>query len=597
MTSRGVWHICDDFTHGSSKADVVVAWNDFGDDDRRHLSLPDLIRVGRERYRHALLGFFRSVETADQGGQDTIDALGLRTDQSYWWMTLVFAKRWGDLGVLPDAVKVLALADLFSEHRPRRVIIELSDKGAQRSVLSTAQMNGIETETRGVTTPRTSKPAALRALRTLVVSLRLCRRKPSATNTDSVVADYLFRLDPASLTTHSFRSLYWDDLPTVLPKGVLWLHRFTPHPSIPTRRRARQLVRGFNATDSGDDHVLLDDLCGIGEVRRALHTYRAIRRLRTRLPHVATSFRTDRADLWPVFEHDWDESFRGSHAMSMAVLITTLDSIIGATVSPQRLLYIFENQPWEAALMHSWRRHHDAPLVAVPHSTIRFWDVRYFVSADTFGDQRFARPDVVAANSADAKASLVDGGWPDACVHEVEALMYRYLGEPDDDCGSGNDIVVLGEIDRASTERYLQFVEAAVSERADNSSVVFKAHPLVDSSTINIGALHVETTTEHLSVLLRRARVLVTGASGSTALEALSRGIPTICVLDARELDLSSIDRHPLLRLVGSETEFRRALTEHLDHPPRLATTAPLFHTDATLGRWRTLLGSIGSRR
>ena len=175
--------------------------------------------------------------------------------------------------------------------------------------------------------------------------------------------------------------------------------------------------------------------------------------------------------------------------------------------------------------------------------------------------------------------------------------MYGYLGEPDDNCGNGNDIVVLGEIDRASTERYLRFVESAVAERPDNIPVVFKAHPLVDPSTINIGALRVETTSEHLSALLRRARVLVTGASGSTALEALSRGIPTICVLDARELDLSSIDRHPLLRLVGSETEFRRALIEHLDHPPRLAATAPLFHTDATLGRWRTLLESIGPRR
>lgn len=597
MTSHGVWHICDDFTHGSPDADLVVAWSAFGNDDPRHRSLPDLIRNHRDRYRSTLLDFFRHVESSAQGRLDTIDALNLRADLSYWWMTLVFAKRWGDLGVLPDAVKVLALADLLVEHRPHRLIIELSDDHARRSVESTARINGIEHETRGRADTVRPKPAILRAVRTLITSFRLAPRTPPAMDPDTVVADYLFRLDPASLSDGHFRSQYWEHLPSLLPKGVLWLHRFTPHSSVPTRSRARRLISRFNATDPDDVHVLLDDLHGFGELRRALRTYRIIRRLRTRLPEIAAAFRTERADLWPVFEHDWEDSFRGSHAMSMAILTTTLDATIGTATHPRKLLYIFENQPWEAALLRAWRQHHDAPPVAVQHSTIRFWDLRYFVSAGTIDDPRFARPDVIATNSTAAKASLVHGGWPGDDVHEVEALMYQYLGEPDTTCGNGTDIVVLGEIDRASTRRYLRFLASAMAERGDLRKAVFKAHPLVDPATIDLGGMSVETTTEHLSTLLRRARVLVTGASGSTAVESLSRGIPTICVLDPRELDLSSIDRHPLLRLVGTATEFRGALTEFLDNPSHSTSTEPMFHTDATLGRWRALLGALDSRQ
>lgn len=597
MTAHGVWHICDDFTHGSSDADVVVAWSAFGNDDPRHHSLPDLIRDHRDRYRSALLDVFRQVESTDHGSLDTIDALNLRANLSYWWMTLVFAKRWGDLGVLPDAVKVLAFADLLTEHRPRLIIIELSDDHARQSAMATARINGIACETRGFTPSPRSKPASLRALRTLITSIRLGRRKPPTNDPETVVADYLFRLNPASLSGRSFSSQYWDNLPTLLPQRVLWLHRFVPHPSIPSRRRARRLLRGFNAAESGDRHVLLDDLHGFGEVRHALRIYRDIRALHKRVPDIAASFRTDRADLWPVFQSDWEESFRGSHAMSMAILTTTLDSTIGKANNPRRLLYIFENQPWEAALLNAWQQHHDAPLIAVPHSTIRFWDLRYFMSVDTIGDPRFARPDVIAANSPAARASLMSGGWPGDLVTEVEALMYLYLGEPDTTCGNGNDIVVLGELDSASTQRYLRFLESALADRANSRTVVFKAHPLVDPATIDLAGMRVETTTEHLSTLLRRARVLITGASGSTTLESLSRGIPTICVLDPRELDLSSIDRHPLLRLVGTATEFREALTEFLDDPPRPTATETMFHTDAALGRWRALLGVADSRQ
>ena len=597
MRSNGVWHICDDFTHGSSDADVVVAWSAFGDDDPRHHSLPDLIRSQRDRYRSLLVDVFRQVESTVHGSRDTIDALNLRADLSYWWMTLVFAKRWGDLGVLPEAVKVLALADLLTEHRPRLMIIELSDDHARRSVMATARINGIAHETRGFTLSPRSIPASLRALRTLITSFRLGHRKPPTNDPETVVADYLFRLDPASLSNRSFRSQYWDNLPTLLPKRVLWLHRFVPHPSIPSRRRARRLLRGFNATNPIDRHVLLDDLHGLGELRRALRIYRDIRALHKRVPDVDASFRTDRADLWPVFDSDWEESFRGSHAMSMAILTTTLDSTIGMANNPRRLLYIFENQPWEAALLSVWKQHHDAPIIAVPHSTIRFWDLRYFVSVDTISDPRFARPDAIAANSPAARASLMTGGWPGDLVSEVEALMYQYLGEPDPTCGNGNDIVVLGELDSASTQRYLRFLNSAMADRGDMRTTVFKAHPLVDPATIDLGGMRVETTTEHLSTLLRRACVLVTGASGSTTLESLSRGIPTICVLDPRELDLSSIDRHPLLRLVGTATEFRQALTEFIDDPPRSTPTEPMFHTDAALGRWRTLLGAVDSRK
>jgi surface carbohydrate biosynthesis protein (TIGR04326 family) len=281
----------------------------------------------------------------------------------------------------------------------------------------------------------------------------------------------------------------------------------------------------------------------------------------------------------------------------MAILATTLDSTVKMTKNPRRLLYIFENQPWEAALLSAWRRHHDVPLIAVPHSTVRFWDLRYFVSVDTIGDPRFARADVIAANSPAARASLIDGGWPGDLVAEVEALMYQYLGEPDTTRGSGNDIVVLGELDSASTQRYLRFLDSATAGRANSRAVVFKAHPLVDPATIDLAGMRVETTTEHLSTLLRRARVLVTGASGSTTLESLSRGIPTICVLDPSELDLSSIDQHPLLRLVGTATEFHEALTEFLDDPPLPTASEPMFHTDAALGRWRALLGAVDSRK
>ena len=590
MTSSDVWYVGDDFTHVSTHVDTVVAWSEFADGVSRHISLPSIIREQPLRYRDALLNFVRRLETSPHPTGDLVDSLRADDDLSYWWMTLVFAKRWGDLGVLPEAVKMLALADLLDERRPRLLVVGVSDERIMQSIVSTAQLLGIPHESQRTATPQHSRLSPLRAARILLSGFRFMPRKHQPPH-DNVIVDYLFRLEPQSLSGGPFRSQYWAHLPEILTGGTLWLHRFTPHSAIPTRRRARQLLKRFNSSDLPSKHVLLDDIHGLRELGATFRRYRTIRRLGRQSTDIAERFRSERADLWPIFKHDWEESFRGSHAMSMAMLHTALESTIGLAHGAKRCLYIYENQPWEAALVHTWRKHQPAPLIAVPHSTIRFWDVRYFVSAGTLTDSRFGKPDVIAVNSLLARQELEHGGWPADRLCEVEALMYLYLNTPDSACGQGDEIVVLGELDHASTQRYLQFLTHARQKSATHHAVEFKAHPLVDATTFDLQPLNATASTDHVSVLLRRARVLITGASGSTVLEALSRGIPTICVLDPAELDLSTIREHPLLKVVGTAEEFESALQDMLLPTSAQATTDhSLFHVDADLMRWRRLL-------
>ena len=590
MTSSDVWYVGDDFAVTAPHADVLVAWNEFDDGISRHLSLPSVIREQPLHYRDALLDFLRRLESSPHSSGDLIDALRVDDGLSYWWMTLVFAKRWGDLGVLPDAVKVLALADLLAERRPRLIVVDVSDDRTKQSIVSTAQLLGIPHESTRTAASERPRLSLLRATRTLLSGFRI-RTRHQRHQFENVIADYLFRLEPQSLTGGPFRSQYWANLPAILEGGTLWLHRFTPHATTPSKRHARRLLKRFNSSDANEHHVLLDDIHGFGELRRALGHYRTIRRLRHEVSDIAVRFRTERADLWSIFREDWEESFRGSHAMSMAMLQTALESTIGNAQSAKRCLYIYENQPWEAALVHSWRQHCTAPLIAVPHSTIRFWDVRYFVHRGTLTDARFGTPDVIAMNSARARDELEAGGWPSNQLHEVEALMYLYLNTPDPACGQGDEIVVLGELDHASTERYLRFLRHASDSLPQRHGIVFKAHPLVDATSFDVRSLNGTASTDPVSHLLRRARVLITGASGSTALEALSRGIPALCVLDPAELDLSTIRENPLLRIVGTADEFHAALQELLSSPSVYATVdSSLFHVDADLKRWRQLL-------
>ena len=68
-------------------------------------------------------------------------------------------------------------------------------------------------------------------------------------------------------------------------------------------------------------------------------------------------------------------------------------------------LYLLENQNWERALVHAWRRHGHGQLIGVVTTPIRYWDLRYFdnlSNSDELSNSTKSklklRPDFIALN-------------------------------------------------------------------------------------------------------------------------------------------------------------------------------------------------------
>ena len=58
-------------------------------------------------------------------------------------------------------------------------------------------------------------------------------------------------------------------------------------------------------------------------------------------------------------------------------------------------MYLQENQGWEFALIQVWEKAKSWELIGVPHSTIRYWDMRYYFDSRHYNDydtKRIPRP-------------------------------------------------------------------------------------------------------------------------------------------------------------------------------------------------------------
>ena len=94
---------------------------------------------------------------------------------------------------------------------------------------------------------------------------------------------------------------------------------------------------------------------------------------------------------------------------------------------PHRVLVsiFLENTDWEFLFVQNWRLASLGTLIGVPHTSIRFWDLRYFYDTRSFLQLPF--PDLIAVMALTPPSYVLESGYKDYQLVEVEALRYMYL--------------------------------------------------------------------------------------------------------------------------------------------------------------------------
>lgn len=138
-------------------------------------------------------------------------------------------------------------------------------------------------------------------------------------------------------------------------------------------------------------------------------------------------------DVSALYEQEWQASFLGATALFSALYHNLIEAAIGALPKAQRCgFYLQENQGWESSLLQVWRAAGNASLIGVPHSTVRFWDLRYFFDSRSYSCESansLPRPHGVACNGDAAIDAYVQGGGirPTICLKWKHCATLTYL--------------------------------------------------------------------------------------------------------------------------------------------------------------------------
>ena len=593
----------------------TILWNEFKrpNDQNNIISLPAFIEENDRVVRERVLKYLATIKNTKIKNKTTFQHLTLASGYSYWWSTLIALKRWRNSGNIPFACKIVALEMLMEMHNIGSITVE-SDDSELRSRISECI--------------RQPKPSLIlnyflslkslmidigyflfhlvRALGSFVRYLYEIRNVPRVEDQSSLSKQMLFidfytASDPTDQGRQEIASTYWGGLPQWLKTNSIvqpdWLHNF------PENINNRKIMDAIKTLQNRSDEnfgghslllfkptraMIIESARSYFLLNKKFWTLRAISKIK-----YEHSYGTN---LWPLFKGEWRESLIGSTAIRHCLLIASVERFVRLMPKYEQIIYLMENQPWESPFIYSCTKHGQGNLFGVAHSTVRFWDLRYFQHQDEHAINSEAdhpSPHIIVVNGSEAKSLLQDNHWlTDHQIVIAEALRYGYLSTLTRTRTKGHSdlphLVVLGDFLPSANTFLLTKLHESQKIATTKFRMSLRSHPICKFDSDETRSFNDSITDLDLKTLLESADVVLTTANSSSAAESVSLGIPTILMVDPESLNYSPFRKTQLAQFVTTAEELSSALSGFNDH---VSSQIPdFFCLDNDYPRWRNLL-------
>lgn len=630
-------YVVDECGDIPEKNALIFDWNRYERNDE-YISVPLYLESNSDSIRARLIALLGELGTVNIGRKTILERLQTSQGFSLWWMSLPEEKSVQKSPHLFDCLRLLALEELFKVSRPEIVRFVSENKvvaEALKELCREMKVQFIWLRSSATSSPQKKigwarrlhimLPRSLQGLIWLIRHvamrwrLRLARSQFSEmASADISIFSYFIHLNKENCSKGTFSSRHWGEVANLINSssnnGANWFHHYLESPEMPDKNTGLRWLASFNkASRLQGKHVFMDSFLNVGLIFQTVHKFLKL------IPCVWLVKKMPRAIegrklpswLWPLIQNDVKESIYGRTALRNLLWYGLFDSALGSLPRQRLGFYLNENQDWERAMVHCWRRHGHGELVAVAHSTVRYWDLRYFYDPRYFCDASplaLPLPDKLAVNGPAPFRTLVAAGYPVDQLVEVEAQRYLELKNVNvlrSDRRSATfaiaqrnlhkkiRLLVLGDISKKSTADMMSLMQLCAAELNEQFDVVVKPHPGCPIYKNDFSNLRYQITHESLINIYADFEVALAANSTSAALDMLLGSVRVVVHLTPGEINLSPVRSLPGVAFVSTAKELIKALCDS-DYANSIVEKYDYFWLDPLLPRWRALIEQLG---
>ncbi len=514
--------------------DSAVLWEAFLPDDAPPdwVSLPEYVHREKDGLRTRYQSWLSGISSRPWDGVTVEEFMSIRSNLSYWWMTLPTDNSLAADSPAYRVLRLFALSSIAEEMAFDHVEVMTDRQEVAEAVAVWADSTGKPCKV-NFNDPRTghsdrrrrSRAPILAALRVfwnhLLISMQPSRKAGRAATKEGIVfIDYLAHLQKPGLDG-AFRSNYWGPLVELLedwPEPVNWLHISATYATPKGIRSDVDKCEAFNADHPA--HILLHSYLRLKAVFRASRDYVRIRRFGIVLRQQREVFVEAETGLnpFPLLHDLVKDQYFGRTAALNAFWISLWESALHALPMQRLGVYLFENQPWELAFLSAWQRSNFGRALAVAHSSMRFWDLRYFPGENLSNFCDRPTPNSVVLNGPLMQAAAVSGGYPESLLSVAEAL--RLQVDVDSRTEAVADVLVLGEHALDQDQDVIEIAKHFADSLGPATHVIYRPHPTAEVDPRSLPPKW--SLSQHASVhaAVAASRIALCGPTTTAALDA-----------------------------------------------------------------------------
>lgn len=606
----------------SAEVGLVYCWNGYFENDSV-FSILKYVDINAKRLRKKYLAWVHDIGVANVNGKRLIDHLTYDTGLSYWWFTLFSEQSPWMTPEIVDIIRLFATEEILTREKPSKLVFVSSNKKLHRVIYRLCRKLDINyTWKNSAVKPFLFNlknilavfPYHLQALISIsrhiygLWPLRRVKRPKWFAGSNAVMFfSYFVYLDRDSCNEGRFYSELWGNLPVLLRNSgvnVNWLQHFQKSTIVPDTRTAVNFINNFNKKPENEGaHFFVYSYLSIPLLFRVFKKWVWLIIVSIRLKKgIKSAFKPVNSclELWPLIEGVWCMSLRGTPALVNLFWIELFDVAMQDIPRQEKGLYLFESQAWERALIHAWHKHGHGELIAVVHSTVRFWDLRYYKDLRIINSsepQSMPQPDITIINGKAALDSFLSEDYPKEKLIQCETLRYEYLyswnTEVDDSDSDAVAVLILGDYMPLGTHRLLRLLEACQKNLPNNINYTLKPHPSNPVQLSEYSSLNLSITDKSLSSIIGDYDIAYSSNMTSASVDAYLVGLPVIIMLDAYELNFSPLRGYSGVSFVSTSDELLIALSRprSIDGSESLTVRRKdYFYLAPELPRWKELL-------
>ena len=596
--------------------DVIIFWSDFiFNNSENKISLPNYVEKNAKSLKSRYLKWVNDKGETIYNGKSIIDFLNLPEFPSYWWMTSIGQrKNIHDKSQINNVIKVFALHEILSE-LDEDCLIEFDLKN---SSLKKVLYNYCENQQiKYINQNKIVDKYHLLVSKIKLISLPLIAifywiwyikyvfqsyyinaflTSYNEINKGYVFFDLLTYLKPESFKSGDFNSNYWGSLIDLINSenlSVNFIHSYYYSKQIPNLVVAHKLLNRFKLKNKNQNHFLIETVLNFKLYFKILSIYLIL--FKKSLIFSKHFFEYDdglKVDLVHLLNINFYDTLIGKEAIKNCIRIILTNYKISKFSNQKSAFYLMENQPWELATVTFWKSKMKSPIFAVPHTIIKFWDLRYFYFKDTYlkkDSLKAVFPDKIIVNSPVTFRNYCDSGYYPNSIIKAEALRFLYhytktipLKE------NSNKLLFCGDYLQTTNDKMMNILKEAISIIKFPIQIYVKSHPANPIKINDYTFFKYEIIDLPLNILMPKFKYVYTSNVSSISVDAYLNYKHVIQILDGDYFNLSPLKE--MSNGVSFITNSKELASLINNKKQNKIKDRVYFYNDNSLPKWKKIL-------